>query len=74
MPRGRRQPPGTTSVWHQGRRRPAALLERAAMPRRFQSRGPAIVLEEGATLWVPPGWSLRSHVAGTLIAERSRKS
>jgi N-methylhydantoinase A len=34
-------------------------------------RGPAIVLQSGATLWVAPGWRGRLHASGALVLERS---
>jgi N-methylhydantoinase A len=34
-------------------------------------RGPAIVLQDGATLWVEPGWSGRLHPGGSLVLSRS---
>ena len=33
-------------------------------------RGPAVVIESGATLWVPPGWSGTLGAGGTLILRR----
>ncbi len=68
--RGSRPP--VTAVRHQGRRLEVPVLDRSAIPSRLRRRGPAIVIEEGATLWVPPGWSLRVHRSGTLIVERAR--
>jgi N-methylhydantoinase A/oxoprolinase/acetone carboxylase beta subunit len=34
-------------------------------------RGPAIVLQAGATLWVAPRWRGRLHASGALVLERS---
>ena len=36
-------------------------------------RGPAIVLQSGATLWVAPGWRGRLHSSGALVLERGRR-
>ena len=49
------------------------MWPRAALPRHFAARGPAIVLEEGATLWIAPGWATRLHTGGTLVLERGRR-
>jgi N-methylhydantoinase A/oxoprolinase/acetone carboxylase beta subunit len=35
-------------------------------------RGPAIVAEAGATLWVPAGWRGVVHASGTLVLKRGR--
>jgi N-methylhydantoinase A len=66
--RGRRRArAGSARVRHRGRWLEAALYERVDLPARFAARGPAIVLEEGATLWVPPGWRAALHPSGTLV-------
>jgi N-methylhydantoinase A len=62
--------PARARVRHGGRWLSAAVWERAALPARFARRGPAIVLEDGATLWIPPGWAARLHASGTLVLER----
>jgi N-methylhydantoinase A/oxoprolinase/acetone carboxylase beta subunit len=36
-------------------------------------RGPAIVAEAGATLWVPAGWRGIVHASGTLVLTRGRR-
>jgi hypothetical protein len=33
-------------------------------------RGPALVLQPGATLWIPAGWSGTRHGSGTLVVRR----
>jgi N-methylhydantoinase A len=50
----------------------APVWAREQLPARFATRGPAIVVEDGATLWIAPGWSARSHASGTLILTRGR--
>jgi N-methylhydantoinase A/oxoprolinase/acetone carboxylase beta subunit len=54
-------------VRHGGKWLAAALWDRGAMGRGAAVRGPAIVLESGATLWVPPGWSGKLDPSGTLV-------
>ena len=46
-------------VWHMESLRPG-----------FSTRGPLLVLEEGATLWVAPGWTARRHASGALVVVR----
>jgi N-methylhydantoinase A len=36
-------------------------------------RGPAIVLQSGATLWLEPRWTGRLHASGALVLERSER-
>jgi N-methylhydantoinase A len=69
---GSRSRPARARVRHGGRWLSAAVFERAALPRRFACRGPAIVREEGATLWIAPGWRGRLHPSGTLVLEPER--
>jgi N-methylhydantoinase A len=59
-------------VRHGGRWIAAAVLERDAMGAAGAVRGPAVVRESGATLWVPPGWSGTLDRAGTLVLRRGR--
>lgn len=61
---------GVTRVRHEGAWLRAAVRERGAMGAAATVRGPAVVLESGATLWVPPGWSGRLGAGGTLILRR----
>ena len=63
-----------TRVRHGGRWKTATVWPRAALRARFAARGPAIVLEEGATLWIAPGWTARLHASGTLVLERGRRA
>jgi N-methylhydantoinase A len=60
-------------VRDEGRWVRATTWRREALPARAAIRGPAIVREAGATLWVPSGWSARRHASGTLMLERSRR-
>ena len=69
--------PGAASararVRHDGRWLAATVWAREAMAASARVRGPAIVRESGATLWVPPGWSGRLHASGTLVLRRGRR-
>jgi len=71
--RARRGPPGSTRVWHQGRALRAAVWEVSALGPGFSAAGPALVLEEGATLWIAPGWRARHQPAGALVLRRGAK-
>jgi N-methylhydantoinase A len=58
-------------AWVAGRRREVAVHD-------FDSpmgavRGPALVLQPGATLWVPPGWRGARGLGGALVLRRRRR-
>ncbi len=62
---------GTTVRVREARGESRARLWRSAeLPRGSALSGPAIVLEEGATLWMPRGWKARLHSSGTLELTR----
>ena len=66
--------PGRAQVRHQGRRLVARTWTREALSARAVLRGPAIVTESGATVWIPPGWTARLHPQGALmLARRGRR-
>jgi N-methylhydantoinase A len=68
--RGRSAKPAATTVHDGGRERTAALWSRAALPLGARLAGPAVVVDEGATLWIAPGWRGRVHASGALVLER----
>ncbi len=51
-----------------GRGRPTPVWRFESLPRVV--KGPAIVLQTGATLWVAPGWSGRRDRSGALLLKR----
>ena len=63
--------PARQRVRHAGRWLEAAVWPRAAVPRARPLRGPAIVTDDGATLWIAPGWSARVHRTGALVLRRT---
>jgi N-methylhydantoinase A len=65
-------PLGVVRVRHQGRWVRARVWARERLPVGFATRGPAIVAEDGATLWIAPHWTARLHPTGTLILTRGR--
>ena len=65
--------PSRTAVRSGGRTVRATVWRRDDLPPRFQVRGPALVLESGATLWIPAGWRARMHASGTLVLSRGRR-
>lgn len=48
----------------------ARMWRRRDLAPGFAAAGPAVVLEEGATLWIPPRWRARLHASGTLELTR----
>jgi N-methylhydantoinase A len=65
-------PVGAVPVRHAGRWVRARVWARERLPAGFATRGPAIVAEDGATLWIAPGWNARLHPSGTLMLTRGR--
>ncbi|HEY3215986.1 MAG TPA: hydantoinase/oxoprolinase family protein [Candidatus Eisenbacteria bacterium] len=51
----------------------ATAWEREGLGSGFRARGPALVMEAGATLWIPPGWRASMHPTGTLVVVRERR-
>jgi N-methylhydantoinase A len=62
--------PARARVRHGGRWLEARVWPRARLAAGFRGRGPMIVLEDGATLWIAPGWAVRLERGGTLVLER----
>ena len=58
--------PAQRKVWLAGRWRTIPALARESAPGRA-ARGPALVLDYGATTLVPPGWTFRIDRAASLI-------
>jgi len=50
--------------------KPVHVWQRAALGRDFTARGPALILEYGATTWLPPGWTARIDAQGNLRCTR----
>jgi len=63
---------GRARLRHAGAWVNARVWVREELPASFRARGPAIVVEEGATLWIAPGWEARRHANGTLVLTRRR--
>ncbi|HET9229924.1 MAG TPA: hydantoinase B/oxoprolinase family protein, partial [Vitreimonas sp.] len=49
----------------------APVFERAALVAGFETDGPALILEQGATTYVAPGWRARMSEAGDLVLTRT---
>jgi N-methylhydantoinase A/oxoprolinase/acetone carboxylase beta subunit len=62
--------PERAPVFHDGGWSTSAVHSRAALSDGAIVRGPAIVAEEGATLWIPPRWTGRVHDSGALVITR----
>ena len=73
-PRNRAEP-RRSAVWVTGgdataERTEATLWERAGLRADAELQGPAIITEETATTWVPPGFSARVERGGALVLRR----
>ena len=66
-------PRAQSLVRHDGRDVRAMLCDRAALAPGARLRGPAIVLDAGATCWLPPGWNARVTPQGALLATQARR-
>jgi N-methylhydantoinase A len=60
----------TGRTWSGGAWRTVPVLARERIGRGRALRGPAVVFEEGATLWIAGGWSARAHSSGALVLTR----
>ena len=68
---GRAPAPSRTSVRHVRGWKAAQVWARGALRRGMKTRGPALVIEAGATLWIPPGWEGRVGPGETLVLHRA---
>ncbi|HWX50852.1 MAG TPA: hydantoinase/oxoprolinase family protein [Roseomonas sp.] len=64
-------PEGHVPVAHRGEIVRAALFHRAALRPGATFAGPAVVVQDDATSWVPPGFGGRVDASGNLILRRS---
>ncbi len=62
------------SIAGTGRPRRVRILRREALGRDLDARGPLIVVEYGATTWVPPGWRARMDERANLRLTRGGRS
>ena len=69
--RGRPVPERRARAWMQGRAREVPVWRFETLGRSSVVKGPAIVLQSGATLWVEPSWTGRVHESGALVLRRS---
>jgi N-methylhydantoinase A len=60
-------------VSHAGRRMRATHLRREDLAPGARVAGPAVVGDDGATLWIAPGWLGRMHASGALVLTRERE-
>src|SRR5262249_2589478 len=66
--------PQRITVWHRGTRRAALSARREQLSRGTLLRRPAVVSDDGATLWVAPGWSARAHASGAVVLTRGGRA
>jgi len=72
--RSRRGVPATAErvrVWNEGRAITAPALRRDALAPGQELRGPAVLTDDGATLWLAPGWRARAHASGAIVLTRT---
>jgi 5-oxoprolinase (ATP-hydrolysing) len=60
----------TTSVWIGGNTHEVPVRWRADLPEGCAIEGPVLLCEDGATSWIPPGWSGRVGGGGLLELRR----
>ncbi|MBB5696311.1 hydantoinase/oxoprolinase family protein [Muricoccus pecuniae] len=65
------EPDCRVPVAHRGMTVEAALFRREALPPGAAFAGPAVVVQDDATSWVPPGFAGRVDAFGNLILRRS---
>jgi N-methylhydantoinase A len=65
------RPWGATSTWNQGRIRAVPVWRREELPRGLALRGPALLVEYGASAWLPSGWRARVAGDGGIVMTRS---
>ena len=66
--------PERVRVWQAGRALTAQAWRRDALAAGQTLRGPAVLTDDGATLWLAPGWRARSHTSGAVVLTRGRRS
>jgi N-methylhydantoinase A len=69
---GSAAPELTTLVLGDGTSIAAMALRRGALPRSTSQGGPLLVVDDEATTYVPPNWSVTRAEFGTLLLERRR--
>jgi N-methylhydantoinase A len=71
--RARATPARSVRVRDAGVWRAARLLDRGSLAPLVRVRGPAVIADAGATLWIPAGWSARVHRGGALVLTRGKR-
>ncbi len=66
--------PQRVRAWLAGRAAKLPLWQREQLVPRATLRGPAVVVDDGATLWIAPGWRARVHASGALVLSPGRDS
>jgi N-methylhydantoinase A len=59
-------------VREEGAWRRARVIDRSALAVGRRIQGPAVVVDEGATLWIASGWAGRVHSSGAVVVTRPR--
>jgi 5-oxoprolinase (ATP-hydrolysing) len=56
-----------------GREHEALAFDRSALAANFETSGPALILENGATTYIAPGWRAAMNAHGDVVLTRTRK-
>jgi N-methylhydantoinase A len=64
--------PERVPAFSAGRAVQVPLWRRAQLAPGATLRGPAVVVDDGATLWVAPGWRARLHASGAVVLTPGR--
>jgi 5-oxoprolinase (ATP-hydrolysing) len=64
-------PVTTVSLRAEGKGHDAPVFERGALAPGFECAGPALILEQGATTYVAPGWRAKLNEHGDLVLTRA---
>ena len=65
--------PQRVRAWLAGRAVMLPLWRREPLAPAATLRGPAVVVDDGATLWIAPGWQARVHASGALVLSPGRR-
>jgi N-methylhydantoinase A len=64
------EPARAIEVWHGGRRQRAQLHRREDLEPGVKLAGPAVIVDDGATLWVAPEWVAQRHASRAVVLTR----
>ncbi len=65
--------PSSARLTTEGGVQNAAVFDRATLDVDFETTGPALILEQGATTYVAPGWHATMNACGDIVLTRTEK-